>query len=105
MNAAQLRIRRKALEERRRRRVIDAAFEQYMDEIVARVEALGVPPGEAMKAVFQIIEHCEGEDLLPEFPRANADSREMGEWIVRAYDFGLSDFVLEAIVAGAEDGV
>lgn len=89
--------RQQARKERERDRLIELAFDRFMDHLVDRVMLIGVDESVAMDAIFHTITYLAEKGTLPEYPRERATSREVGEWLVAAADFGLVEFVVEAV--------
>lgn len=89
--------RRQAIKERRREQRVDEAFDAYMDHMVDRLVELGAESSAALEAIFEIVTYLAEKETLPEFPDDRATYREKGVWLVAAADYGLVDFVVEAV--------
>jgi len=85
--------------------VVEAAFDRFMDEAVARLVMVGLKDTKAIEVIFEMASHCAQQDLLPEFPEEREQYREVGEWLVKAHDFGFVNFVVEALTCEDADGV
>lgn len=89
--------RRRAREQRRRERVVEEAFNSYMDHMVNRLGALGIEEAVAMDAIFNVVAELGESEVLPPYPEGQVTYQEMGTWLVAAADFGLVDFMVEAV--------
>lgn len=105
MRASQQRLMRRAKGDRRKQLVVEAAFDRFMDEAVARLVALGLTDLQAIDAIFEVATHCAQESLLPEFPEEREQFQQVGEWLVKAHDFGFVDFVVAALTHEEADVV
>lgn len=94
----QRRARRRARKEREKARVVQEAFDRFMDHAVDRLVAVGVEDAMAMETVFTVVQQLGEEKVLPPFPEGDVHYSRMGTWLVAAADFGLADFVVEAVV-------
>ena len=87
---------RRAREKHRRERVVEEAFNCYMDHLVDRLKVIGVEEAVAMDAIFNVVAQLGEVGALPLYPEGQVDYQEMGTWLVAAADFGLVDFIVEA---------
>lgn len=88
-------LKQRMREERRRERLVQIAFDSYLDHTVDRLVTLGLDDTVALEAVFHAVDHLGNEGILPLFPEGNVDYRGLGEWLVAAADFGFVDFMME----------
>lgn len=88
--------RARARELRRRERMVQEAFDRYMDHMVESLGSLGIEAPVAMDAIFNAVSQLEESDVLPPFPEGRVSYQAMGQWLVAAADFGLTKFMVEA---------
>ena len=89
--------RARAREERKKERVVQEAFDRFMDHTVERLTVLGVDEPVAVDAVFNTVTHLAEENVLPPFPEGVVSYQEMGQWLLAAADFNLAEFMAEAV--------
>jgi len=92
-----MRGRKRAREERQRANRVQEAFDSYLDHTLGRLTDLGADEPMAIEAIFQTVKYLGDEGVLPVFPEGNVSYQTMGQWLVAAADFGLADFMVEAI--------
>jgi hypothetical protein len=95
---------KKKLVKKALQRVIDCAFDRYIEHIVDRLIELGLDSNAALATVFTSADFVTEQGDLPVFPDDQSTQRERGEWLVAAVDNGFLDFVIEA-VSGVEGEV
>lgn len=76
-----------------------------MDEAVTKLVTLGLSDTQAIETLFETATHCAKEGLLPEFPEEREQFQEVGDWLVKAHDFGFLNFVVEALTHEEADVV
>lgn len=76
---------------------METAFNRYMDHTVARLVELGVDESVALDAVFHTVTDLAEKEVLPPYPDETSPTHEAGAWLVAAADFGLADFMVEAV--------
>lgn len=92
-------VRHEAVERRRAEHKVQRAFDLYMDHVVDRLVQLGAASEVALDVIFQTVTYLAEEGVLPPYPTERATYEEAARWLVAAADFGLVEFLVEAVAA------
>lgn len=76
--------------------LMDQTFSSYLDTVVDALIEQGLETNTAIHSVYVVADYLAGEGKLPLFPDERSTPEQRGAWAVRAADFGLLEFALEA---------